>query len=233
MKTCSLCKEEKPQEAFSKDKSTPDGYRYRCRECRKQTKGSKPHNWTEAQCRKCAKTITQDDRYKGTGLLCKPCFKEEVVARIGVTCSRCDKPMQHHYATDASICWECRKARSHTEVNLYTKGCRCDDCRKQHAVRTKERAERFYELYGISGGSSWISPRERLKIYERDGYICQLCFEPVDMESRNNTKYGPSLDHILPRSMGGTHESDNLRLAHRSCNSVRGAARGEEEYTDL
>lgn len=32
-----------------------------------------------------------------------------------------------------------------------------------------------------------------------------------------------TVDHIVPRSRGGTHERSNLRAAHASCNSARGA----------
>lgn len=32
-----------------------------------------------------------------------------------------------------------------------------------------------------------------------------------------------TVDHLVPRSQGGTHERGNLRAAHRSCNSRRGA----------
>lgn len=31
-----------------------------------------------------------------------------------------------------------------------------------------------------------------------------------------------SLDHIIPRALGGTHHDDNLVLACRACNSARG-----------
>jgi 5-methylcytosine-specific restriction endonuclease McrA len=32
-----------------------------------------------------------------------------------------------------------------------------------------------------------------------------------------------SIDHIIPRSQGGSHKIDNLRAAHLLCNSQRGA----------
>jgi len=49
VKTCCDCKQEKPLEAFSKDKSNPDGLRYRCRGCAsikfKQDYYSRPDFW--------------------------------------------------------------------------------------------------------------------------------------------------------------------------------------------
>jgi 5-methylcytosine-specific restriction endonuclease McrA len=67
----------------------------------------------------------------------------------------------------------------------------------------------------------WITPVNRAAIYLRDGFICQLCFAPVDKDAGPSTDYYPSLDHIIPRSQGGTDEETNLHTAHRICNSIR------------
>jgi 5-methylcytosine-specific restriction endonuclease McrA len=72
-------------------------------------------------------------------------------------------------------------------------------------------------------GSAWIDPRIRQTLYERDGWSCAICELPVDREAHWNDDFAPSLDHIKPRSLGGTHDAENLRTAHRICNSVRGA----------
>jgi hypothetical protein len=65
---------------------------------------------------------------------------------------------------------------------------------------------------------------ERINIYVRDAWTCQLCLDPVDsdlMSTAPNDDWAPSLDHIVTRVSGGSDEPDNLRLAHRWCNSVR------------
>jgi hypothetical protein len=46
--------------------------------------------------------------------------------------------------------------------------------------------------------------------------------EPVDPRLSNKDGWGKSLDHIMPKSLGGGPEIENLRLAHRRCNSYRG-----------
>jgi endogenous inhibitor of DNA gyrase (YacG/DUF329 family) len=68
-----------------------------------------------------------------------------------------------------------------------------------------------------------ISPRERAAIYERDGWTCQLCHEPVDPTLPRNHCWAASLDHIECQSwtLVPDHSPSNLRLAHRMCNSVR------------
>lgn len=72
------------------------------------------------------------------------------------------------------------------------------------------------------GGKHFATDRARQDIYVRDGYICQICLEPTDPDSSPSSDWYPSLDHIVPRSLGGSHEPENLRCAHRWCNAVRG-----------
>lgn len=67
-----------------------------------------------------------------------------------------------------------------------------------------------------------VEPRFRYAIYQRDDWTCQLCFEAVDRDADPWSDWYPSLDHIVPQSHGGSDEWDNLRLAHRWCNAIRG-----------
>lgn len=72
-------------------------------------------------------------------------------------------------------------------------------------------------------GKFRVSPTTRRAIYERDGHTCQLCHQPVNMDLGPSDLRGATLDHIVPRSLGGSDDPTNLRMAHRLCNSVRGA----------
>jgi hypothetical protein len=59
------------------------------------------------------------------------------------------------------------------------------------------------------------------QLAERDGSACALCGEPVDMTLRRfdpNGEMCASVDHVTPRSLGGSHEPENLQLAHMLCN---------------
>ena len=75
-----------------------------------------------------------------------------------------------------------------------------------------------------------IPKHTRLAIYERDGWTCQLCTEPVDRNLPPSDIWAATLDHIVCQSWDDTpdHSPENLRLAHRWCNSVR----GDETYFD-
>lgn len=59
-------------------------------------------------------------------------------------------------------------------------------------------------------------------IWDRDGGICQLCHEPIDVDLAWPDPMSRTLDHIVALVNGGTHEPDNVQLAHARCNSRKG-----------
>lgn len=64
-----------------------------------------------------------------------------------------------------------------------------------------------------------------LKVFERDGGVCQICGLPVDINARDGRKIYrdyPTVDHIIPLSHGGLHVWNNVQLAHMGCNAMKG-----------
>ena len=104
----------------------------------------------------------------------------------------------------------------------------CGKCGKE--IRTASDDPMCAECRRLDPGRTIpISRADRLAIYERDGWTCGICLESVDPAAQPNTTWDATLDHIVPRSKGGTHATENLRLAHRWCNSARN---DESYYTD-
>lgn len=67
---------------------------------------------------------------------------------------------------------------------------------------------------------------------DRDGTKCVLCNRHVDITLPSGTRgsdMGPSVDHVIPRSQGGTDDMANLRLTHWKCNRQRGNRGGNEQ----
>lgn len=94
-------------------------------------------------------------------------------------------------------------------------GLRARYCSKRCLVKaTKAKHDRRFR----------VSPRVRLMIYERDGWVCQLCGDPADRDADYLDDWAPSLDHIEPQSFAliPDHSPRNLRTAHRWCNGARG-----------
>lgn len=127
--------------------------------------------------------------------------------------------------------------------SAHARGCRCDVCvaakrdanmaykarvKAEHGVSPSTLFKRHYrERAGVRyrmAPSDWIEPKLRVEIYERDGWLCHLCNEPVERAAHFNDDLAPSLDHVVPRSLGGTDDPENLATCHRVCNSLRGVA---------
>ena len=77
---------------------------------------------------------------------------------------------------------------------------RCPRCSKLHRI----------DLPCWNG--RYVTRLVRLVLAEM-GDTCWLCHQPG----------AATIDHVIFRSVGGGDDLDNLRPAHRSCNSARGA----------
>lgn len=109
-------------------------------------------------------------------------------------------------------------------TNSQKKYC-CDNC--------QEAASRKYTSY--NHGSDDRLNRSNIvdrdisleKLFLRDNGVCQICGGACDYNDYYINENGtfiagdlyPSRDHIIPLSKGGSHSWDNVRLAHRGCNS--------------
>ncbi|MFO0570169.1 MAG: HNH endonuclease signature motif containing protein [Polyangiaceae bacterium] len=66
---------------------------------------------------------------------------------------------------------------------------------------------------------------------------CHLCLQEVDLGLYGPTGYfgaeTVTVDHVLPQSLGGGDELENLRLAHGTCNSRRGTRDVEDVRLEL
>lgn len=117
-------------------------------------------------------------------------------------------------------------------------------CRKRHGVQLAKSRGKAYVRYpgwtpqrkaafdrrnalirGASAPGELIIARD---IYERDGWVCGLCGEPVDSERVYPDPLSASLDHVQPISLGGAHSSTNVQCAHLVCNLVKGNRVGVE-----
>lgn len=65
----------------------------------------------------------------------------------------------------------------------------------------------------MSGWNGRKIARLAAAVFAERGRVCHLCGMPG----------ADTLDHLLPRSLGGTDDLENLAPAHKSCNSSRGA----------
>jgi len=126
-----------------------------------------------------------------------------------------------------------RKHKAETGVS-YAAQFRAPEHYAQLAALPKDPAriaERKQEGWQRRRAQKLALPTEKFQhedVYERDGWICGLCSEPVDRELGYPDPLSKSLDHIIPLSRGGHHVWDNVQLAHLACNNKKQARIAEE-----
>lgn len=96
------------------------------------------------------------------------------------------------------------------------RAARCEPCEAEHRHATardakhkrdaRERGARVETVY-------------RRKVYERDGWRCQLCGGRVRVGAQVPDPLAPTLDHIVPLAAGGEHSYLNVQTAHFRCNT--------------
>lgn len=64
--------------------------------------------------------------------------------------------------------------------------------------------------------SSRSNRKRKLRLIAIFGRWCHICEKPIGKRA------AVSVDHVVPKSEGGTNDIENLRPAHRGCNSKRG-----------
>ena len=69
--------------------------------------------------------------------------------------------------------------------------------------------------------NSWIPSDIRLDVLERDGWVCGLCGLAIQRELQHPDPMSASIDHVIARAHGGSHDWTNLRASHLACNVRR------------
>ena len=188
-------------------------------------------------CQTCGEVFTPRRRVTVAFFCSQKCGWKDRIRRTGIPCRICGEPTGW-IKTDKRAPAEpahnaCLRSR-HGTLGSYGRGCRCDECRaaaataqRAYAAKVRERdGVNLYRKYRVRGSEDkFISRDDRLAIYERDKWTCQLCKQPVDPTLGPSDRMGPTLDHIVPRSatLFPDHSESNLQLAHRSCNSIKHA----------
>lgn len=99
----------------------------------------------------------------------------------------------------------------------------CPDCRRRIGNKRREVSRRIKIRDALVDTGITV-----MRLYKRDRGVCWICGKPCDQHDwteKNGTiicgnEY-PSIDHVIPLSKGGKESWDNVKLAHRICNSIK------------
>lgn len=150
------------------------------------------------QCRHCGTTFQTKNARQ---VFCRPdCVRDPDRTRTCLHCSITYKPRAKTVGRDEHACSpECDK---HVQKAI------------RHRIKERRRSRKR---------NAYVADVNRLAIFNRDKWTCQLCGRKVDRKKVAPHPRSPSLDHIVPISRGGTHEPANVQLACFGCNSRKGA----------
>jgi hypothetical protein len=171
--------------------------RRRCAACRPVSKAK------ERSCTVCGLTHVSDRSW------CSACHAESLRLRYrrvnGIALD----------AGPASCCRECGgellAADNHRKVTMIRQYCSAAcryraKCRRRRVTRAGLPTDRYAAV----------------DIFERDGWVCQLCGDGIDPAAEPRSPWSASIDHVVPVSMGGADVVSNVQAAHLRCNVVKG-----------
>jgi 5-methylcytosine-specific restriction endonuclease McrA len=252
VKTCSRCEESKPFSEFYKRADLAFGLSLYCKKCIKEMnlgRRAKAVAPEEKKCLRCGQLKPLGEFYNsaaskdGKGIWCKSCDNSNHTLYAGARRSQ--------YREDPEFRNEIQKRREEVRAQSTTQSKECRRCKQvkpfeEFYIRMEFKDGLFSYCKscciglasdwtaGNPGKSTEIHVRANRKrrallseveydetinivdLYIRDGGICGICNMECEIQDA-------TIDHEVPISLKGPHIWDNIQLAHRSCNSRKGA----------
>jgi 5-methylcytosine-specific restriction endonuclease McrA len=162
----------------------------------------------------------------------------------------CDECEQSFVARRGAIfcsddCRAARKrAKSHaTYIPTPTRIYQCEQCSVEFTRLGRQGAPRFCSKQCYRRSPGYLAERhasnsmrrarrktnglieriDRREVFERDGWVCRICRQPVSQNEDFRHPLAPTIDHVVPLAVGGEHTIGNLQTAHRQCNELKGS----------
>ena len=89
-----------------------------------------------------------------------------------------------------------------------------DKCARENRKKRVDERDRQY--------NNARTPSFKARIYWHSYGTCQICHTHIDIRIQYPNPMSFSIDHIKPRSLGGSHAFYNLQAAHLVCNLRKG-----------
>ena len=158
-------------------------------------------------CSKCKLIKKYTDAYNFTSV-CKYCNEE-----YGIETKLNNLSVVHQINNYCSI--ECNEQLKNINRK---KNHKIGRVKRRNKYGRLEKDKEIAQYYGIK-----YEPISRRIVFRKHNYVCTSC--GVKCVHPNKDNYNQSnaatLDHIIPKSRGGSHTYDNVTLLCRSCNSIK------------
>lgn len=220
MRYCDWCKEALPKEVHFNTKFHPD--------CRKESDRRKKRDWEREKhgyvrhpkCDWCGGSIPDSAPYswKLCGDECRKELREfhfkaarERNRKIFNTeCAECGRSLPGDADAKAKYCSEdCRRA---------VKSRRFKEFYRAHPQRYQD----YSAIRRANLKSVTVEKVDRAAVFDRDGWVCHICNDPISKDEAWPSPGSVSLDHVIPISKGGEHSYANCKAAHWGCNASKG-----------
>lgn len=95
-------------------------------------------------------------------------------------------------------------------------------CSSQCAADYRQERRRIHKARRLTRKrGAYVADVYRKKVYEADGYRCHICRRKTDPTKTAPHPKAPTIDHVIPLALGGTHEPLNCRTACFLCNCTK------------
>lgn len=188
-----------------------------CRDCGVEIKaswqGQLPKRCSECDRKDCARRVAalRARRYSppDSVYVCVDCNQRAPrKSPNGPLPKRCEDCAEA-YAAKQATAW---RQGSKAQRRAYEKRWRARNPEKVRAKNHKRRAALWRVAFEIFTSA---------EIFERDGWVCQLCGYRIDPSVKWPHPRSASLDHIVPVSKHGPHTRENTQLACLCCNLAK------------
>lgn len=128
--------------------------------------------------------------------------------KLNTNCVECSGTISSPSLAKKYCCDSCRtkaKYRRRSVNRKHTRWGKIEQSTNTHKRRAK--------AYGVPYESF-----DKDLVFERDRWVCQICYKPIDNELKFPDPGSASLDHVMPLVAGGSHSADNSQASHLVCN---------------
>ena len=183
------------------------------------------NGYVNIKCKKCGniKYVNAQCIRGKKNIVCLECSKEETIIR-----NKINKLLRKQYMYLNKLDKQKQKNKGVLYKYLQSKTIYILKCKKCNDVIYSHYKRKKVCNHCVSKVKKNHSNKSLKKLYERDKGICYICGKKCDYEDyiyRGNTfiagNYYPSIDHVIPLNKGGTDDWNNIKLAHRVCNSIK------------